>query len=79
MALTETFVRNGKHAHGVLYLLVKASGNYRRLDSRGLGKRKTPALGVYPAVTLIVPNVSALHSQVLLQDRGIFPKFGEAF
>jgi integrase len=37
---------------GGLYLLVKASGKYWRLDYRFGGKRKTMALGIYPRVTL---------------------------
>lgn len=62
MALTDTFVRQVKHSgaaagdkyadgHG-LYLLVTASSKYWRLNYRFLGKQKTLALGVYPAVTL---------------------------
>lgn len=62
MALTDTYVRQVKHtgkpagdkhtdALG-LYLLVKASGKYWRMDYRFAGKRKTLALGVYPAVML---------------------------
>ncbi len=62
MPLTDTFVRqvrpSGKaagdsHADGGgMYLLVKPSGKYWRMDYRFAGKRKTLALGVYPAVTL---------------------------
>ena len=62
MALTDTFVRNAKHTGkssgdkhadgGGMYLLVKSGGKYWRLDYRFLGKRKTLALGVYPAVSL---------------------------
>jgi len=37
---------------GGLYLLVKPSGKYWRLDYRFADKRKTMALGVYPRVTL---------------------------
>jgi len=37
---------------GGLYLLVKPSGRYWRLDYRFGGKRKTMAVGVYPSVTL---------------------------
>lgn len=62
MALTDTFVRTVKHTgstvgdkhadgHG-LYLHVKASGRYWRMDYRYSNKRRTLALGVYPAVTL---------------------------
>jgi hypothetical protein len=35
-----------------IYLLFKKSGRYFRLDYRFGGKRKTLALGVYPAVKL---------------------------
>jgi integrase len=35
-----------------MYLLVKAAGKYWRMDYRFGGKRKTLALGVYPAVSL---------------------------
>lgn len=62
MPLTDTFVRQVKpsgkaagdsHADGGgMYLLVKPSGKYWRMDYRFAGKRKTLALGVYPAVTL---------------------------
>ena len=62
MPLTDTFVRQAKHSgraagdkhadgHG-LYLLVRAAGKYWRWDYRHAGKRKTLALGVYPAVSL---------------------------
>jgi len=37
---------------GGLYLLVKPSGKYWRLDYRFADKRKTMALGIYPRVTL---------------------------
>lgn len=62
MPLGDTFVRqvkpSGKPAGdsyadgGGMYLLVKPSGKYWRMDYRFAGKRKTLALGVYPAVTL---------------------------
>jgi hypothetical protein len=62
MALTDTFVRQVKATSkalgdkyadgGGMYLLVKAPGKYWRLDYRFCGKRKTLALGVYPAVSL---------------------------
>ena len=63
MALTDTFVKNvkpdtskaagTKHADGQgLYLLVKPAGKYWRMDYRHADKRKTLALGVYPAVSL---------------------------
>ena len=63
MALSDTFVRQVKHAGAAagekhsdgdgLYLLVKAAGKYWRFNYRHLGKQKTLALGVYPAVTLL--------------------------
>ena len=60
MALTDTAIRNAKskskqykiHDARGMYLLVKESGKYFRLDYRFGGKRKTLALGVYPAVGL---------------------------
>lgn len=63
MALNDTFIRNStrhsgkpagdKHADGSgMYLLVKASGKYWRMDYRFADKRKTMALGIYPTVTL---------------------------
>jgi len=62
MPLTDTFVRQAKYSGakagdkhsdgGGLYLLVNAAGKYWRLNYRFLGKQKTLALGVYPAVSL---------------------------
>jgi integrase len=62
MALTDTFVKQVKHsgkpngdkyADGqAMYLLVKATGKYWRFDYTFQEKRKTLALGVYPAVSL---------------------------
>ena len=62
MALTDTFVRQVKHTGkasgdkhadgGGMYLLVKASGRYWRMDYTHANKRKTLALGVYPEVSL---------------------------
>jgi integrase len=62
MALTDTFTKNAKHSGkpagdkhsggGGMYLLVNATGKYWRMDYRFNGKRKTLALGVYPAVSL---------------------------
>lgn len=62
MALSDTAVRNSKHSGkpagdkladgGGLYLLVKAGGKYWRMDYRFADKRKTLALGIYPAVSL---------------------------
>jgi integrase len=60
MALSEVAVKNSKHSGkpagdkladgGGMYLLVKASGKYWRMDYRFAGKRKTLALGTYPPV-----------------------------
>lgn len=62
MALTDTFVKQVKHSGkpagdkytdgAGMHLLVKASGKYWRMDYQHTGKRKTLALGVYPAVSL---------------------------
>lgn len=62
MALTDSFVRQVKHTGkasgdkhadgGGMYLLVKASGRYWRMDYTHAEKRKTLALGVYPEVSL---------------------------
>ncbi len=62
MPLADTFVRQVKPTGkstgdsyadgGGMYLLVKPSGKYWRMDYRYANKRKTLALGVYPAVTL---------------------------
>ncbi|MBV4397616.1 Arm DNA-binding domain-containing protein [Advenella alkanexedens] len=58
MALTDTKIKNAKPEEkpykmgdaGGLYLLVNPSGSkYWRFDYRFLGKRKTLAVGVYPA------------------------------
>ncbi|KQP20551.1 integrase arm-type DNA-binding domain-containing protein [Pseudorhodoferax sp. Leaf267] len=63
MGLVDTFVRQVKHRGapagekyadgGGLYLHVKAAGKYWRMDYAFLGKRKTLAIGVYPAVSLL--------------------------
>ena len=62
MALTDTFVKQekptgkaagDKYTDGKsMYLLVKAAGKYWRMDYAHSEKRKTLALGVYPAVSL---------------------------
>jgi integrase len=62
MALADTFVRQVKHSGkpagdkhtdgGGMYLLVKSGGKYWRMDYTHADKRKTLALGVYPAVSL---------------------------
>jgi integrase len=60
MALTDTFTKNIKHSGaaagdkhtdgGGMYLLVNKGGKYWRMNYRFADKRKTLALGVYPAV-----------------------------
>ena len=62
MALTDLLVRKTKHSGKpsgdkysdghALYLLVKASNKYWRMNYRFEGKHKTLALGVYPEVSL---------------------------
>ena len=62
MALSDVTVKNSKYSGkpagdkladgGGMYLLVKAGGKYWRMDYRFADKRKTLALGVYPAVSL---------------------------
>ena len=60
MMLTDTAIRNAKPKEKQykltdgkgMYVLVKQTGKYFRLDYRFGGKRKTLALGVYPDVTL---------------------------
>jgi integrase len=62
MPLVDTFVRQVKHSgkaagdkysdSGGMYLLVKPGGKYWRMDYRHSNKRRTLALGIYPAVSL---------------------------
>lgn len=63
MPLNDTFIKNStkwsgtpagdKHGDGFgLYLHVKATGKYWRMNYRITGKQKTLSLGVYPAVSL---------------------------
>lgn len=62
MALTDTFVKNVKHAGkssgekhadgGGMYLHVTEVGKYWRMAYRFAGKQKTLAIGVYPATSL---------------------------
>ena len=82
MALTDTFVKNtkstGKPAGdkyrdgGGMYLLVNASGRYWRMDYRFTEKRKTLALGVYPAVSLAKARQRRDKARELLAD-GVDP------
>lgn len=62
MPLTAIFTKNAKHSGapagdkhtdgGGMYLLVNKAGKYWRMNYRFADKRKTMALGVYPAVSL---------------------------
>ena len=63
MALKDTFVKQVKHTgktagdkhsdgNGMDPLVREAAGKYWRMDYAHAGKRKTLALGVYPAVSL---------------------------
>jgi hypothetical protein len=78
MALTDTFVKNvkstgkpagDKHTDGgSMYLLVNAGGKYWRMNYRFAGKRKTLALGVYPAVSLLKARQRRDKARELLAD-----------
>lgn len=78
MALTDTFVKQvkwtgrasgDKHSDGGgMYLHVKSAGKYWRMDYRYLGKQKTLALGVYPAVTLAKARKRREEARELLAD-----------
>ena len=83
MPLTDTAVKNAKPdpdkpagremADGQgLYLLVKETGKYWRYDYRFAGKRKTLALGVYPAVSLAAARKAREAARAQL-DQGIDP------
>ena len=82
MALTDTFVKNvkptgalagDKHTDGGgMYLLINASGRYWRMNYRFAGKRKTLALGVYPAVSLLKARQRRDKARELLAE-GIDP------
>jgi hypothetical protein len=82
MALTDTFVKNtkptgapagDKHRDGGgMYLLINAGGKYWRMDYRFADKRKTLALGVYPAVSLAKARQRREKARELLAD-GIDP------
>lgn len=82
MALTDTFTRQVKHSGkaagdkyadgGGMFLLVKAIGKYWRMDYRFGEKRKTLALGVYPAVSLAKARKRRDDARELLAD-GIDP------
>ena len=82
MPLTDTFVKQvratgsaagTKHTDGDgMYLLVKASGKYWRMNYRYLDKRKTLALGVYPAISIAKARKRRDEARALLAD-GIDP------
>ena len=82
MALADTFVRQVKHSGkpagdkhsdgGGLYLHVMASAKYWRMAYRFMGKQKTLALGVYPAVKLAQARKARDAARDLLKN-GIDP------
>ena len=82
MALTDTFVKQtkctgkstgDKHTDGGgMFLLVKTSGKYWRMDYTHADKRKTLALGVYPSVTLAEARAARDKARKLLA-KGIDP------
>ena len=82
MPLTDTFVKQvratgsaagDKHTDGDgMYLLVKPSGKYWRMNYRFLDKRKTLALGVYPAISIVKARKRRDEARALLAD-GIDP------
>ncbi|MDR3455402.1 MAG: integrase arm-type DNA-binding domain-containing protein [Rhodoferax sp.] len=86
MALTDTFTKNTKHSGkpagdkhtdgGGMYLLVNAGGKYWRMDYRFADKRKTLALGVYPAVSLADARRRRDKARELLAD-GIDPNLAK--
>ena len=82
MPLTDTFAKNIKHTGapagdkhtdgGGMYMLVNAGGKYWRMNYRFDDKRKTLALGVYPAVSLAKARQRREKARELLAD-GIDP------
>jgi hypothetical protein len=78
MALSDAKVRNAKpkqkayklsDANGLYLLVVTAGGKYWRFDYRYDGKRKTLALGTYPAVSLLQARGKTLEArQAIAQD-----------
>ena len=80
MALTDTFIRQVKHAGKPtkhtdgrgLYLLVNEGGKYWRYDYRFADKRRTLALGVYPDVSLAKARERHQSARTALAD-GIDP------
>ncbi len=82
MALTDTFVKQVKYSGKAagdkytdgdgMYLLVKASGRYWRMDYTFQKKRKTLAIGVYPEVSLAKARKRRETARELLAD-GVDP------
>jgi len=78
MALTDVQVKAAKVIEGQkqskfsdgegLYLLVKPTGKYWRMDYRFADKRKTLAIGVYPAVTLKQARKARANAKDQLSD-----------
>ena len=78
MGLTDTAVKNAKHKGTTagnklsdgqgLYLLVKATGKYWRMDYRFADKRKTLALGIYGDVSLAQARKRRDAARQLLAD-----------
>jgi integrase len=76
MALTDTFIRQGKWSGakagdkysdgGGLCILIKSAGKYWRLNYRFLDKQKTLALGVYPALSLAAARKARDRARELL-------------
>lgn len=83
--LTDTAIRNAKPRDkfykvsdsGGLYLLVKATGKYWRMDYRFVGKRKTLAIGVYPTVSLVAARKKRDEARELL-GKHIDPSLAKA-
>jgi len=83
MALTDLFVRKLKHSGKPsgdkysdgrsLYLLVKESNKYWRMNYRFDGKHKTLALGVYPEISLALARELCADARKLLRA-GVDPK-----
>ena len=83
MPLTDTFVKNikpgstaagEKHSDGGgMYLLVKEGGKYWRMNYRFAEKRKTLALGVYPAVSLAKARQQRDKARELLAEGIVTP------
>ena len=72
--LTDVAARNAKFSDkpykisdsGGLYLLVKSTGKYWRMNYRYAGKQKTFAIGVYPAVSLVAARKKRDEARELL-------------